>query len=125
MRCAHVGWGVVMHAIVGGLGFCCLGGLGNADGCIAVHVAAHTIVLHQPRTALETLALLNARCGYRCCSNIISRLHRYRGWTDNMRVINGAWDFDLARVAQMNGGGRVVVTSAPDDTTNPPEMQKW
>ena len=84
--------------------------------------------------------------------------HTYRGWTDNMRVINAPWDFNLTRVrcldrfpnqgsspsaccvtdlricrllsphsqvASLRGPGRIVVTTAPDDTTNPPPMQKW
>jgi hypothetical protein len=148
------------------------------------------------RTRTVGVRLVCARFKKPCCT--YARL--LHSWTDNMRVINAPWDFDLAKVrsavgggaaentrtrrmqrgraaqrtrgvpstravyvawhtcctphnvrmpytffstsperiwtpraalvcaslqvASLRGPGRVVVTTAPDDTTNPPPMQK-
>lgn len=53
-------------------------------------------------------------------------VHTYRGWTDTMHTIVGDVPFDLADLGTLTQRGiRFWVTTTPDDTTNPPSMQRW
>ena len=50
----------------------------------------------------------------------------YRGWADNMVVLNQDVPFPVKELAKVTSGGRkFVISTAPDDTTNPPNMQQW
>ena len=48
--------------------------------------------------------------------------YTFRGWTDNMRTLNG-WrttSFDLSKIKS-----KAIIVTAEDDITNPWEMAKW
>eukprot|EP00928_Gymnodinium_smaydae_P086784 TRINITY_DN71211_c0_g1_i1.p1 TRINITY_DN71211_c0_g1~~TRINITY_DN71211_c0_g1_i1.p1 ORF type:complete len:391 (-),score=28.76 TRINITY_DN71211_c0_g1_i1:90-1220(-) len=53
--------------------------------------------------------------------------HTYRGWTDNMHTIMDDIPFSLSDLGGRLSarGTKVGITTAPDDTTNPPAMQAW
>ena len=55
-------------------------------------------------------------------------VHTYRGLADNMHTIVDDVPFDLKTgVADpvIGAGARIGITTSPDDTTNPPAMQRW
>mmetsp|Transcript_39381 Transcript_39381/g.76492 ORF Transcript_39381/g.76492 Transcript_39381/m.76492 type:complete len:388 (+) Transcript_39381:21-1184(+) len=50
----------------------------------------------------------------------------HRGWVDNIHVVMDDPPFNMTTVGKVAANGRrVVITTARDDTTNPPEFQKW
>lgn len=50
----------------------------------------------------------------------------FRGWTDNMAVQNQDPPFDVKELGKMTAkGAKFIISTSPDDTTNPPVMQKW
>ena len=51
----------------------------------------------------------------------------FRGWQDNMAILNEFFEWNPAELAKaMTDAGRhIVITTAKDDTTNPPCMQEW
>jgi len=49
----------------------------------------------------------------------------YRGWQDNMAILNEDVPFDTKTLAAKMQGKKIIITSAADDTTNPPIMQTW
>lgn len=52
--------------------------------------------------------------------------HTWRGITDNMRVVNEPWGFDVEEVEELvKEGKKVVVSGAKDDSVNPIEVAQW
>merc|ERR1711971_713752 len=53
--------------------------------------------------------------------------HTWRGLTDNMHLITEGIPFSLQELGEKLAlrGVRLGITTAPDDTTNPPVMQQW
>ena len=50
----------------------------------------------------------------------------FRGWADNMAILNEDLPFDVSELGKITSDGkRFVISTAPDDVTNPPEMQQW
>jgi len=53
-------------------------------------------------------------------------VHTHQGWHQNMHVITESLPFNLSHLEEItNRNRKIIITSAPDDTTNSPEMQKW
>mmetsp|Transcript_36954 Transcript_36954/g.68200 ORF Transcript_36954/g.68200 Transcript_36954/m.68200 type:complete len:200 (-) Transcript_36954:148-747(-) len=50
----------------------------------------------------------------------------HRGWVDNIHVLMDKPPFEMTAIGEVSAnGGRIVITTAADDTTNPPEFQQW
>eukprot|EP00947_MAST-08B_sp_MAST-8B-sp1_P002993 g2993.t1 len=51
----------------------------------------------------------------------------FRGWQDNMSILNEDVPFDTHALgtALTAQGRKIIITTSPDDTTNPPIMQRW
>lgn len=56
-----------------------------------------------------------------------SSAHTYRGYTDNMHTVIDDIPFSLNELGDRltARGSKIGITTAPDDTTNPPAMQRW
>lgn len=50
----------------------------------------------------------------------------HRGWSDNIAVLNEDLPFPAKELSSLTAAGKaIVISSAPDDETNPPAMQEW
>ena len=50
----------------------------------------------------------------------------HRGWSDNMNTINEDLPFPVEELSFVHENGfKFIITSSNDDTTNPPQMQRY